>query len=622
MGLPPPPPATPDIPHESVRLSDDGETLFLGEAETKLPTENKDQRRVVLLSLMGKRMLSANCVAKALGVTPGHARKLKQALQDGDVAAVLDKRAGQVKDYRVDEQAKAQLIEQFVVDLVTRGRTSASAVARRMGDVYDRPLPERTVRSHLHKLGLASIKESLLTQLRTVKKKASKLIRSIFGTTGCARGWLNRERHRAEHFIHQIHCVGFLELAWTLGVDASTVLRARLYVEQLAEPATPHDWTPLNMTQQSQIIAFYCQTHPPGRQRWSLRTASKFLNEQNPGLIGRPVAPSTIQRVLKRHHLRPHRRYYFCHVRDAFFFEKMAHVLALYRRNHEHLYCFDECPNVQAVSRLGPDAPNPSGSVSREHQYARNGTIDIFGFLQVCTGKTDAYCRPGHDTLTLIEVFTLHVEARPKDARLYYVCDNLSPHFNEAFCRRVAELSGCDYPAGLKTGADRRAWLQSENKRIVICFLPFHGSWLNQVEIWFGLLKRYVLDDAWFKTVDDLIENVLMFTEDWNEHYAHPFNFNYTGEGLHRLVLRRTTRILTAQLDQIDAKFIADVCPLMERLLKHHSHELDTEDWTAFAEAFRRQYEGLEGIVANDPGPRRRRRARLAFESLAKVVGR
>jgi len=144
--------------------------LFLGEAETKLPMENKDQRRVVLLSLMGKGMLSANCVAKALGVTPGHARKLKQALQDGDVAAVLDKRAGQVKDYRVDEQAKAQLIEQFVVDLVTRGRTSASAVARRMGDVYDRPLPERTVRNHLHKLGLASIKESLLTQLRAEKR--------------------------------------------------------------------------------------------------------------------------------------------------------------------------------------------------------------------------------------------------------------------------------------------------------------------------------------------------------------------------------------------------------------------------------------------------------------------
>ena len=398
-------------------------------------------------------------------------------------------------------------------------------------------------------------------------------------------------------------------------------MRAEQLVSTAAPVAPSCDWTPLSMTQQSQIIAFYCQTRPPGRQRWTLRTAAKALNKQNPELVGRPVAPSTIHRVLERHHLRPHRRYYFCHIRDAFFFEKMAHVLDLYQRNLEHLYCFDECPNLQALSRLGPDAPNPGGSVSREHQYARNGTIDVFGFLQVCSGKTDAYCRSGHDTATLIEVFTLHVESRPKDVQLHYVCDNLSPHFNDAFCRRVAELSGCEYPEGLmKTGADRRAWLQSENKRIVVCFLPFHGSWLNQVEIWFGLLQRHVLDHSWFKTVDELAEAVLIFARDWSEHYAHPFNFNYTGEGLQRLVLRRTTRILAGRLDQVDAKFIADVCPLMERLHRCHSHAYDVEDWSAFTETFRRQHEALEVVVENDPGPRRKKRARSALESLAKLV--
>lgn len=170
-GLPPPLPAE---LREALRLDNDGETLHLGGAETKLPPGNKDQKRVVLLSLMGEGMLSAKCVAKALGITTGHARKLKRALLAGDVEAVLDKRAGQVKDYRVDEQAKAQIVEQFVVDLAARGRTSASAVARRMGDVYDRSLPERTVRHHLRKLGLASIKESLLVQLQELKKTPRK----------------------------------------------------------------------------------------------------------------------------------------------------------------------------------------------------------------------------------------------------------------------------------------------------------------------------------------------------------------------------------------------------------------------------------------------------------------
>ena len=166
-GLPPSPPTE---PCEAVSLGDDGETLHLGGAETRLPPGNNDQKRVVLLSLMGERMLSAKRVAEALGITPGHARKLKRALLAGDVEAVLDKRVGQTEDYRVDEQAKAQIVEQFVVDLAARGRTSASAVARRVEGVYDHSLPERTVRHHLRRLGLASIKDSLLAQLQAVKK--------------------------------------------------------------------------------------------------------------------------------------------------------------------------------------------------------------------------------------------------------------------------------------------------------------------------------------------------------------------------------------------------------------------------------------------------------------------
>jgi len=168
-GLPPPPPLPADQ-REAVYLDEDGETVCLGGARMRLPSGNKDQKRVVLLSLMGEEMLGTTAVAEALGITPAHARKLKRALVAGDVEAVLDKRAGQVKDYRVDELAKAQLIEQFVVDLAARGRTSAPAVARRVASVYDRSLPERTVRHHLHKLGLPLIKESLLAQLEEVKK--------------------------------------------------------------------------------------------------------------------------------------------------------------------------------------------------------------------------------------------------------------------------------------------------------------------------------------------------------------------------------------------------------------------------------------------------------------------
>ena len=76
----------------------------------------------------------------------------------------------------------------------------------------------------------------------------------------------------------------------------------------------------------------------------------------------------------------------------------------------------------------------------------------------------------------------------------------LSSHYHKDFCRTVAELSAVPYPT-LKSGAERRQWLQSEDKRIVVHFLPFHASWLNLSEIWFGLLKSKCLSYDHFDSV-------------------------------------------------------------------------------------------------------------------------
>ena len=47
----------------------------------------------------------------------------------------------------------------------------------------------------------------------------------------------------------------------------------------------------------------------------------------------------------------------------------------------------------------------------------------------------------------------------------------------------------------LRTVAQRRAFLQDPSHKHVVYFTPKHGSWLNQVEIWFGVLARRVLRD-------------------------------------------------------------------------------------------------------------------------------
>ena len=382
---------------------------------------------------------------------------------------------------------------------------------------------------------------------------------------------------------------------------------------------------PLTLEQQCLLIAFYCQSAPPpGMQRWTLRTAARHINA-TPALLGRTVHPSTIGRVLARHQLRPHRSAYFLHISDPMFFEKMRHVLAVYAKSSDHIYCFDECPSIQAISRKGPDVPEYNGSTSRDFVYQRNGTTDLFGFLHVSTGTVSAYCRPSHETATLIEVFTAHVLSQTTDEQLHYICDNLFPHFNGDFCKAVAKLCGLPCPPdnALSTGEKRRQWLQREDKRIVVHFLPFHGSWLNQVEVWFGLLKRYVLDGGWFESVNALIAMILAFEGTWNEHLAHPFNFQYDGKGLENVVLRRFTRILSQspeKLALLDSKFLADLSLLCVRLVDHHHQNISQDNWNALAEVVKTRKPELEAIIKAEPGPKRQPRARKAFRLLCEHI--
>ncbi|RZB36567.1 MAG: hypothetical protein SRB2_02063 [Desulfobacteraceae bacterium Eth-SRB2] len=147
--------------------------------------------------------------------------------------------------------------------------------------------------------------------------------------------------------------------------------------------------------------------------------------------------------------------------------------------------------------------------------------------------------------------------------------DNLSTHYHNDFCRTVGELSNVPYMP-LKTGIERRQWLQSPDKRIVVLFVPFHASWLNMVEIWFGILKRKCLKHDQFFSVEQLREAIMAFIETWNEFYAHPFDWSYTGAGLHEKAVRRFSRLLSIETDQMDAKFLTGQLLLMSNLAEKH----------------------------------------------------
>ena len=366
--------------------------------------------------------------------------------------------------------------------------------------------------------------------------------------------------------------------AWACGCALSTT---RLWLERWqcdhSLQELPRSGRPARITEQAQlkIVAFYCQKQPlPGINRWTLSTAKKHL-DAHPDEIGFPLSRATIARVLSSHGLKPHHTKYFLQITDPDFFTKMQPLIELNCNPPEHLFYFDECPGIQALARVDAELP-PGEKLIRKRgfDYRRNGTADVMAFLEARTGQVFARCTANHKHATLIEVFEQHVRTQPEEASLHYVMDNLSPHFHDAFCRAVARLCGESYD-GLATGKERREWLQNSGKRITVYFTPFHGSWLNLVEIWFGILKRHCLNEMDFASVEQLREWILQFIETWNTGMAHPFNWTYTAEGLHGKALRRFCQWLRMESRDASCGFLGKQLLLTANLINDFDEKIE-----------------------------------------------
>jgi len=367
---------------------------------------------------------------------------------------------------------------------------------------------------------------------------------------------------------------------------------------------------------QLKTIAFYCQVSPlPGCNTWSLRWAENYLKDHSE-IIGYSISHSTIQRILKRHAIRPHLHKYFLAITDPDFFPKMEPIVELYLNQPEYLFNFDECTGLQAKSHLAPQLPVASNKPRyEEFEYSRNGTTDLMAFLNPKTGKVFGRCTPNHNTQTLVRVFKEHVNTMPSDAPLHYIMDNLNTHFNDEFCKAVAELSNVTYDP-LKTGFERRQWLQRENKRIVIHFTPFHGSWLNMIEIWFGILNKKCLKHQSLQSVQLLQETIEEFIETWNKFFAHPFTWRYTGEGLHEKAITRFNKLLFLESKQMDIKFLTKQLLLMSNIAKTYYKKVHTKVWKQLHDLIDDKKDYINSIISAATKERQLIKARKALDQL------
>jgi transposase len=273
--------------------------------------------------------------------------------------------------------------------------------------------------------------------------------------------------------------------------------------------------------------------------RWSLDDiAATIVNQAHAEAMSR----STIFRILDDADLKPHRSVYWLNSHDPDFQAKAREVCGLYvsaPRLYEQgrlLICTDEKTGMQILERKYPTKlAEPGKPERREQEYIRHGTLALMGSFVVPTGEV---VWDVGQTRTSVD-FAAHLkkvaEHFPDMKGFDWVLDNLNTHWSREVCEVVAGLSHVAFtPKQLETGLQRRAFLTDPSHKHVFHFTPKHGSWLNQVELWFSILSRRFLQRGDFCS-PEVFENLLRrFLDDYNACYAHPFRWTYTGQPLVR----------------------------------------------------------------------------------------
>ena len=82
------------------------------------------------------------------------------------------------------------------------------------------------------------------------------------------------------------------------------------------------------------------------------------------------------------------------------------------------------------------------------------------------------------------------------------------------------------------------------NPRIHVHFTPTSGSWLNMVEVWFGIIERQAIRRGSFPTVRDLMIRIREFITGWNQR-KHPFIWTKPAEQVLAKIDRNRKHVTT-----------------------------------------------------------------------------
>lgn len=254
-------------------------------------------------------------------------------------------------------------------------------------------------------------------------------------------------------------------VASKLGITATTVgkWRRRFVAQRVAglfdepRPGVPRQ---ISDRKVEQLVTLTLESAPKNATHWSTREMARRSG----------VSRSSVGRIWRAFGLAPHRSETFKLSKDPLLVEKVRDIVGLYLDPPDKavVMCVDEKGQIQALDRTQPLLPMQPGQVERRtYDYERHGTSSLFAALNVATGEVIGRCHQRQRSREFRSFLDAIDQAVPDELAVHVVLDNYGTHKTPAI----------------------KAWLL-KHPRFHMHFTPTGGSWINQIERWFGELTR------------------------------------------------------------------------------------------------------------------------------------
>ena len=276
----------------------------------------------------------------------------------------------------------------------------------------------------------------------------------------------------------------------------------------------------------AQATALACslpQTQGLPLSRWSSAEIAQRLQQSH---AVPAISASTIRRWLTTERLRPWRSHTWQHIHDPVQFLARARPVLESYAQAQHLLeagtwlvCLDEKTSIQARAAERPPEPASAGHPLRQSpRYQRQGALHLFAGLSVADGQICGRCA-SRKRFVDFQAFLREVILPAARARHVHtvrlILDNGSTHAPKRFVSwLVAEAAIGAQPIAIE-----------------VCWLPPNASWLDQLEIWFSLLQRKLLQPNHFPHLEGLSQRLGAFITTHNR-TAKPIKWSYTVDRL------------------------------------------------------------------------------------------